>query len=169
MIVYVLTFGNGKQYVGVTCDLKRRLQEHRRRPGLIRNAINKHGMSWKVVFKGSRDGCLAEDVQLISKLGCFYPDGYNRTSGGEGNDGSPEMAEAIRRGIAESPHDRRAQAVSQWSNPEKASALLTANEARWADPESRERSAQLSRARWADPSYRARVSKRIREALAKKA
>ena len=163
--VYVMTFGNGKQYVGITCDLGRRLREHINRPGLLRSAYLKHGFECEIVFSGTRDLCCKREVEIIDELGTLYPFGYNRSTGGDGNDGTPEMRAAIRRGIAASSFDRSKKARQMWSDPKMAEKLKRSNKVRWKNPESRAENAEATRQRWLDPEYRERVSKRIREAL----
>jgi group I intron endonuclease len=105
--VYVLTSPSGKQYVGMTQrDIEVRWSQHRRlqsgRP--INRAIQKYGWDTfkrEIVFQ-SDDKCalVAKEIELIAKLRCMVPAGYNCTAGGEGITRAkrpPHVIEAIKR------------------------------------------------------------------------
>ena len=98
-VVYLISFSNGKSYVGVSSRLKLRLKEHETADSAVGRAMRVHDWTAEVLFSGSRDGCFREEVRLIAELGTLAPGGYNLTTGGEGGfDMPPELV--ARRGAA---------------------------------------------------------------------
>lgn len=96
MIVYLVTFKNGKQYVGATSrTLATRRSDHKAAcaagvKNKFYNALRKHGIestSWAVVSThASAQEMFAAEVALIKSLSTQKL-GYNTTSGGQGNPG----------------------------------------------------------------------------------
>jgi len=95
---------NGKQYVGISSDLKRRWRDHKNADGwcaALHNAIKKHGkdsfdfthiadaFSWQ-------DACDIEK-SLIQDLNTKAPNGYNLTYGGDGTLGFRHTEEECKR------------------------------------------------------------------------
>ena len=91
--VYLLTFPNGKSYVGVTSKLAARMREHARlREGVeITNAIREFGMPEPMVLAradSKEEGYLLEK-EFIRRLNTQIPNGYNVSLGGRGITGIP--------------------------------------------------------------------------------
>lgn len=92
--VYIHTFPNGKKYVGITSDIKRRFRNGKgygSQP-IIEAAINKYG--WKsveteIVLTGlSEEAAKKEEIRLIAEMKTTdHEYGYNQTLGGEGANG----------------------------------------------------------------------------------
>jgi len=90
--VYIIIC-NCKHYVGVSLDIKRRLQTHKT---LLRNnkhdnvylqrAYNRHGLSSFAVHVQHCSDMYTKERLLIEQLNCVAPHGYNMTVGGEGGD-----------------------------------------------------------------------------------
>lgn len=99
--LYVITnVANGKQYVGIAADPKRRWRDHRKLAGkamdgkpYLHKAMAKEGVaafSFEVLACSPTwdDGLAAERV-MIAQLGTFVScGGYNLTQGGEGKPGA---------------------------------------------------------------------------------
>ncbi len=119
--VYVLTFPNGKQYVGrtkKTADVrfrnhvrdsqKSKMPVHRaiRKFGAenVKVAILADGLSWSESAK--------VEIAWIAKLGTMMPGGYNLTAGGEGRLGCP-ASEAVRAAVAAANRRRRGKPLSE--------------------------------------------------------
>lgn len=127
-IVYLLTFPNGKKYVGRTRQkLCRRLRDHACRVSLVGNAIRKCGAD------NVKCDILAEGLTLkmsgvfeknsIENFNTLYPCGYNLTSGG---DGVVSLSNVSRNKISES----RSKRVMKDSTRKK---LSKAMRRRWAE------------------------------------
>lgn len=94
--VYLLTFPNGKCYVGITRDMKKRLREHIRnstekRNAALFNAIRKHGIPKMdaIAVVPTYEEAFAMEKAKIGELGTLAPGGYNMTEGGDGAVGIP--------------------------------------------------------------------------------
>ena len=93
MFLYVITNSvNGKQYVGIAQDYKRRWREHVTGHGskLVYQAIQKYGidnLEFTVVCKGTEGYAKRMEVRAIKLLGTKAHSGYNLTDGGEGSTG----------------------------------------------------------------------------------
>lgn len=92
--LYLLTFSNGKAYIGITSGtVKRRLVLHRYharsgRKGALQAAIRKYGdFEVKVLVEAEWDYLVELEVAAISAFETRYPNGYNLTDGGEGTVG----------------------------------------------------------------------------------
>lgn len=140
-VVYLLTFPNGKRYVGKTNDWKRRWRGHKhgarygsRMP--VHSAMRKYGFdSVKVefvAFASNRDELIQLEKEQIALLNTQSPVGYNLTTGGEGNcDPSLEtrrrMSEAGRgRKKTESHRRKIAEASSRHRHSAETRAKLSA-------------------------------------------
>lgn len=91
--VYLVTFPNGKQYVGITtATLKERKVEHysRTRSGssfAIHNALIKYESKekWEVLkYCSSYEEAQKLEIEYIKNLNTLAPNGYNLTEGGGG-------------------------------------------------------------------------------------
>lgn len=89
--VYLLTFPNGKSYVGITSDLKRRIRDHRKaaeagKPYALSNAWRKHGEPSVSLISGAKDYETAYWLEqlFIVVHNTKAPNGYNMTDGGDG-------------------------------------------------------------------------------------
>jgi predicted GIY-YIG superfamily endonuclease len=83
--LYKLTDPNGKSYIGVTCNFKRRMKEHRQSPWPIGVAIRKFGEeNFKVQIEefDTKEIALDKEFELVN--GSAIEDGslYNITIGG---------------------------------------------------------------------------------------
>lgn len=94
--VYVLTFANGKQYVGLTSKTPgRRISQHRygatKRVTQVHHAFLEHGEPELRVLLWSMDRTQLADVEefYVHKLNTRYPHGYNGTNGGGCTNGDP--------------------------------------------------------------------------------
>ena len=166
MIVYLITFSNGKSYVGVTSDLRRRLREHRTGNFAVGAAMRKHSWTAQELFCGTAEQCFAKEVQFIADLKTLSPGGYNLTTGGEGGFDMP--LEAVqRRGASISKAftlEKRLEHSRKLSASHRAPGMQEAQSERarrsWADPKFRDAvsssAREQSKARWTDPAFRAR-------------
>lgn len=93
--VYVITnLLNGKKYVGVTRDMRRRMNAHASHTiatrAAIKNAIKKYGrenFQMEVLEEGEVDYCYEREPHWIEILGTQSPSGYNICFGGRGAKG----------------------------------------------------------------------------------
>lgn len=145
--VYVITFSNGKQYVGVTSNVDKRLTEHKSANRPVGRAMRKHSYACEVVFTGSREDCFAKEIELIAELDTISPAGYNLTPGG---DGVP-LTDDVREKLSQA-------AKRQWDSPEGRVKQVEAAQRRFANPEERE----AHRKRCNDPEERRRRSERAK-------
>ncbi len=84
--VYELTFSNGKRYVGVTFNIKKRMCAHRRGNSLISRAYKKYGCpNIRILLVGSREYCYEMENLIITQEQTLVPHGYNLMAGGGGN------------------------------------------------------------------------------------
>lgn len=85
--IYLLTFNNGKQYVGLTKDFKNRMRQHLERAASKKSKLydgwRKHGLTRAEVLFMCPVSYLPEyEVYFIDEYGT-YRHGYNSTPGGE--------------------------------------------------------------------------------------
>lgn len=81
---------NNKKYVGITCDVKRRYNQHKRTTSkavVFCLAIKKYGFE-NFEFLILEENLSLKDAKLlerqfIKELNCMVPNGYNRTEGGD--------------------------------------------------------------------------------------
>ena len=103
-VVYVHTFPNGKRYVGISRDVKRRFRNGKgyQHQKIMYSAIQKYG--WKnvettILFEHLTEGEAKqkeiETIALYRTTDRRY--GYNQTFGGEGANGRVESEENKRR------------------------------------------------------------------------
>lgn len=92
---------SGKEYVGKTKHLRRRMQEHSklRSKFLFGRALRKYGLDAfdvMVYATGTDEEMYALEEKVIAERGTYVPGGYNTTTGGDGARGaywSPEARE----------------------------------------------------------------------------
>lgn len=105
--VYIHTFPNGKKYIGISKDIKRRFRNGKGYEGqpIVWAAIKKYG--WKnvkteIVLTGlSEEEAKEKEIFLISKYKTNLREfGYNQTLGGEGANGR-KLTESQKREIGE--------------------------------------------------------------------
>lgn len=93
--VYLATFPNGKQYVGITTatlEIRKSEHESRARNGsnyAVHNAIRKYGdPTWEVLnICSSYEEAKELERKYIKELNTLTPNGYNLTIGGDGSKG----------------------------------------------------------------------------------
>jgi group I intron endonuclease len=110
---------NGKEYVGITCRLKRRKKEHllwgRSRDSRgIRGAIKKYGPD-NFVFEVLHEAPTADDArtmerQLIAEYRTMVPNGYNLTTGGESGGPGIKVSDEVKRHLSKT-------GKTLWANP----------------------------------------------------
>lgn len=167
--VYLLSFPNGKNYVGVRKDLdvERRVSAHLKSKHSVGKALRKYGRetinvsilarsrSWKRLMLLER--------QYIRELGSKHPSGYNLTEGGEGSLGRKvssrhrvvarnNMQQGLRR-LWKDPkfrdrHSRRAREIL----------ARLKNDPQFRSAQRKAMSSRMKRL-WKDPAYRARMRK----------
>lgn len=92
-VVYKATLPNGKMYIGVASNLKKRINNHKsqaksKQKCTFHNALNKYGFEnciWEVLVNcSSFEIALECEKSLIKSFKTKTPYGYNLTDGGEG-------------------------------------------------------------------------------------
>lgn len=84
--VYLITSGDGKQYVGISMWPQWRLSKHLKDDNLVGRSLRKHGLLRFEILHESIDRAEAIrlEIELIEKLNTRTPYGLNITAGGEG-------------------------------------------------------------------------------------
>ena len=90
--VYLITnLLGGKQYVGVSNNLRRRWHSHcayeKKCKSYIKNAIHAHGyenFAISILMLGTKEECMLAENDFIEKCNTLAPNGYNLRGGGEG-------------------------------------------------------------------------------------
>lgn len=83
--VYHLFFPNGKIYIGLTGNIKKRMRQHNNNKSLVGNAFRKHGHPIvTILFNGEVEECKIKEIKYIQKFSTRAPHGYNLTDGGDG-------------------------------------------------------------------------------------
>lgn len=109
MILYKLTFANGKSYIGITsCSLERRLSLHRshakrEKRGILQRAIRKYGpfgFTSEIIERSDdwKSLCNLEKTAIVL-FNTLVPNGYNLTMGGEGTSGFKMRSDQIKRSL----------------------------------------------------------------------
>jgi len=86
--IYILTFPNGKQYVGQTINLKQRFYSYRsNKKTNEHNAIRKYGWNNidRIEMKCSEKYLDWQEIEAIKNYNTLYPNGYNLETGGHIN------------------------------------------------------------------------------------
>ncbi len=107
-LIYLLTFPNGKKYVGQTKGtMERRLAQHKnnaqqhRKNELLYNAWRKHGMPQVLILAELPIAELNEaERSMITALATLEPNGYNLTSGGDSAPGIRSVQSRMRTSLA---------------------------------------------------------------------
>lgn len=82
--VYLIT-SNGREYVGVTVNLNRRLKDHMKADSHVGRSTRAHGFNIEILsHHGSHEAAFEEERFQITKRGSKYPGGLNHTAGGDG-------------------------------------------------------------------------------------
>lgn len=100
-LVYRLSFPNGKRYIGVTIDLKRRLWEHEnRKDNLVGRAWAKHGTPViQILAICEEDYAYDLERKAVIAFKSLSPYGYNLMDGGMGG---RKMSEFTRQKMSKS-------------------------------------------------------------------
>jgi len=159
MLVYQLTFANGKRYIGQTVKmLTTRITAHKAQVTAgsqlpVHCAWRKHGEPTVEVLE--RCGTVAElhaaERRWIAERGVISPGGYNVTEGG---DTAPSKDPKVAAKIAAKATGRRA-------SEETRAKIAAASAARWSDPEYRAKVAAGVDASWT-PERRANMAEKSR-------
>jgi predicted GIY-YIG superfamily endonuclease len=87
IFIYLIWFPTSrKYYVGQTCNLKQRMEEHLRSGSTVCKALYKYD-DWKVSILHScenEDEAKRIEIEEIRNFNSVAPNGYNLTHGGEG-------------------------------------------------------------------------------------
>ena len=178
--IYILTCrANGKQYVGQSFDLQRRINEHLSLKSqgciCIHNAIKKYGADnfdvELILYPSiSQEALNALESWKIKQLGTLSPKGYNLKEGG----GRNKYSQTSRRKMStsanrywENPKNRqkageRGKGRIPWNKgkttPEnvRKKQRASANK-RWQDPKEREKNSEAQRKRYQNPEERRKV------------
>lgn len=175
--LYLITFENGKSYVGVATLFKKRVREHtglaRRGEGYaLHKAIAKNNFNFATqeLAKGDFEEMLALERFAIKFLNCKVPFGYNLTDGGDGTVGvefSKERRRAISERMKGNSHTLGLKVQSPrcgWSHTEDAKSKISiGNIGRVASEFTKERMSVSARKRFENPEQRALISKRMKE------
>jgi group I intron endonuclease len=176
VLIYLLTFKNGKRYVGQTVrSLPVRVSQHRRMVKYgsqlaVHCAWRKHGEPEIEVLGeyGDMDSLHAAEKDFIASLNTLSPHGYNIGYGGEtAPSKSPEVAAKIAakakgRGHTDTAREQIADSMrDRWDDPEyrkKVSAGLRAA----VTPERRAQMAELTRARMTGRAHSEETKAKLR-------
>lgn len=166
LLLYVITLSSGGEYVGVTRELKQRLQRHLAADSYIGRAMRQHEWSAQVLLRGSSQECFAAEVEQIKLRGTRWPLGYNLTDGGEGVVNETDVVRAARsaamKRVMADPARRKQSAENGrkrvWT-PEQRAAQAERARGQMADPSrvelNRKAMSERLKKMWDDPDYRA--------------
>lgn len=177
--IYVLTFANGKKYVGQAVNIADRWRTHRgaawgkssRRVTRKYRAWRKYGEpTLELLHLCLRSELDAAEIAAIALIGTLVPNGYNETTGGGGGNLGPEWQRLIREGRAayvSSPEGKAALTKRALSPAFKQGGVRYRETDEFkdrqreqlahmnSDPEIRRRQREGCKRRSADPAYRA--------------
>lgn len=144
--LYLLDFGSGKGYVGITTKLpQKRLSQHVATASagsglLVHRAIRKYGTPILTVLATGTIEQMAElEVAMIDGLDTLVPRGYNLDKGGS---------------VRNMSDDERAACSERWNDPSYRAKI----EPNLRGPEARRKAAEACRGRKRTPEQRARMS-----------
>lgn len=173
LLLYVITFSNGKEYVGVTREVEQRLQRHRAADSYVGRAMRKHSWTVQVIAQCPAEDCFAAEVEQIKLRSTRWPLGYNLTDGGEGVVNETDVVRAARsaamKRVMADPTRRQKSAEllrgMDWTAERRAAQASRARK-QMSDPGRVEVNRQAMSARlkkmWADPAYRAKKSEQAK-------
>lgn len=167
-LIYLLTFPNGKKYVGITTQLlAQRISKHRN-DAMVRESTKPLHRAWRkygepqasVILETSADRLQEEEIRLIKELGTQVPNGYNVSPGGQlGRLGLPHLPETCAK--------MSAAWRAYYAIPENFEKLVTARRKAYEDhPDLRSRLSELAKARCADPEVIASFTERAKKQMA---
>lgn len=82
--VYLIT-SNGREYVGVTANIRRRSKDHMKADSHVGRSMRAHGFDIKILsHHDSHEAAFEEERFQILQRGSRYPGGLNHTAGGDG-------------------------------------------------------------------------------------
>lgn len=164
-VLYLLTFPNGKRYVGITDGIVRqRIACHKRAKSVVGAALRLYGdPKVELLAKGSRKRMAALERRTIAKLKTRLPAGYNVAEGGEGfsrdqikalwADGDTREAWILN--IAKAQKERF---KNLEQSRKQAAILVAARTARWDSPAQRSALQQRRRKELQDPAEQERFA-----------
>lgn len=141
--VYCLTAPNGKRYVGVTCDFRRRLREHLRARSVIGQALRKYGLGSFQIIILARTATSEEALEIerreVDRLRTLSPGGYNVAKGGKGGlKGRKVSPETLRR-IKTAAQGQRNGFYGKHHSRMSREKISDAGTRLWLDPEHRDK------------------------------
>jgi len=105
-VVYQLSFPNGKAYIGVTMNLKRRMREHERADTLVGRAIRKYGSpELQILAVCLEDYAYELEREAVRRLDTLNPTGYNLVNGGIGGPSGREVSAETREKMSKAQKD----------------------------------------------------------------
>jgi group I intron endonuclease len=175
-VVYLLTnLTNGKHYVGVTKNLRRRMRSHYSLTQQInipiKNAIKEHGrdnFSITVLEEGDIDYCYSRESFWITDKNSMTPVGYNVCTGGRGSRGLTGELNGMfgRKGPLHPNYGKPAYMFGKRHTEETKRLMSATRKGRKASPEAREKMRIASLAR--SPESRKRAADAVRATYARK-
>lgn len=144
-LIYKFTSPSEKSYIGQTCDLKRRIRQHKNAKcsPIFANAINKYGFE-AFALEILEDELTLEEANLFEELyitehNTLTPNGYNLKSGGANNFHSEETKEKIRQskiGVKRSKEscEKQSQSIMGENNPNYGNHLSDENKRKIGNP-----------------------------------
>lgn len=154
-VLYRITSPSGKQYIGISVNYRKRMNDHRQASAKggtrLYAAIRKYkweSFSFEVLVVGSFEYVKQLEVKAIAAFNTLHPHGYNMTEGGDGCTGR----KASRRTLAKM---RRAAMGRTLDDEHRAKISVKMKQV--CDDEWRRRRAESQRKLWADPQYKARL------------
>lgn len=165
--LYLLTFPNGKCYVGIAKRPNVRFRQHANAAEngsmfALSNAWRKYGApAMRIIGKADHyDTAYAMEIALIEQLGTLAPNGYNMTKGGDGFILAPEVVAAMgRRRSRRYWEDEDYRARMQEAQMRGAAKGAMTRKAWYQTPEGR---ASIE-ARTSNPEWRAKIAAKNRE------
>lgn len=85
--LYRITFPDGKAYIGITSNFKKRMRSHRQAKTLIGDALRKFGFkncTAQILVWGTSGYILELERTAIRHFGTLHPHGFNANEGGSG-------------------------------------------------------------------------------------
>lgn len=158
-VIYLLTFPDGRKYVGQTQNLPHRLRRHRqaaaegRKTAICRAWAELDEPACQVIHTGEQGEELdALERKAIADHGTLFPAGLNRYTGGKRGASACEATRVLHGEVSHKRHE----------NPSFRERISEAMKKRNADPAERQRASEQMRERMKDPAKRREASERAK-------